>query len=226
MSQRLDRLTVTDKETVIALFDNRQRWMLGPFFAGPTTVSAAATETSSLAPTMLYFVRRMVRSGVLTQVDQVKRNGKRVSRYEISANELFIPVDAAEEYMVLPERKFQRLYNEAFVSEIISHHYTVEPLGALIRCLKNGAVEISGTVRDGEFIPGFNGPRVVFEWTTLNLQPERARQFQAELFQLIKQYRSQPAGDTAFYFGLHFAPVPQAHLEHAPQQRGNNPPRL
>jgi hypothetical protein len=218
---RPERIIVTDKDTIMSLFDNRQRGMLGPFFQGPTSIADAAKQTNSLPTTMLYFVRRMEKAGVLMKHDKVRSTGKSVARYMTCADELYIPVDAAEDLMVVPERRYQTLYNEAFVHEIVSHHHEVEPLGARIRCLKNGSVDLTGNLLHGDFVPGENGPLVVFEWSTLKLDEPQAREFQAELFALIKRYRALPLGKKTFYFGLHLAPAPSHHKNSLETQIGN-----
>jgi hypothetical protein len=208
---RPKRLEVRDPGAVKALFDNKQRSLLSPFFNERISIAEAAKRTDALPSTMLQFVRRMAKAGILMHVDDARRNGRKVRRYTTAADELFVAIDSAEEVLVQPERRFQQLYNEALHAEVLQHHYNVEPLGALVRCLPNGVVEMTGALGDGEWLPGRNGPIIVFEWTMLKLDTENARMFQSELAGLMLKYRNLPFGDRPFYFGLHLAPVPESH---------------
>jgi predicted transcriptional regulator len=208
---RPKRLDVRNPEGVKALFDNKQRTLLSPYFNEPVSIAEAATRADALPSTMLQFVRRMNKVGILTHVDDVRRNGRKVRRYSTAADEFFIAIDVAEDLLISPERKFQQLYNEALHTEVVHHHYKVEPLGALVRCLPNGVVEMSGALGEGDWVPGQNGPLILFEWTMLKLNEPDARAFQHELASLTRRYRTLPFGDRPFYFGLHFAPVPDSH---------------
>jgi predicted transcriptional regulator len=210
-AERPTRIEVRGVEGVKALFDNKQRTLLSPFFNEALSITEAANRSAALPSTMLQFVRRMNKLGILQFVDEVRRSGKKVRRYTTTAQEFFVPIDAAEEVLLTPERKFQQLYNEALLTEVVNHHYNVEPVGAIVRCLPNGVVEMNGALGDGDWIPGRNGPRIVFEWTMLRLDEADARAFQAELVSLTQRYRTLPYGDRPFYFGLHFAPVPETH---------------
>jgi hypothetical protein len=223
MSTRPRRISITEPETVKALFDNRQRAMLAPFFAGPTTITEAADLTSSLPTTMLYFVRRMVKSGALIHVDEVRRSGKLVKRFCTAADELFMPIEAAEDVLLVPQRRYQSLFNEALSDEIVRHHYEVAPTGALVRLVENGAVQLTGAVGKGDWLPGENGPRVLFEWTMLRLRSEDAIALQQELHELMQKYRTLPFGDQDFYLGVNFAPVPATHGPNNLRQFGNTP---
>jgi hypothetical protein len=208
---RPKRIEIRNSDGVKALFDNKQRTLLSPFFNEAISIAEAASRSDSLPSTMLQFVRRMNRIGILRYVDDGRRNGRKVRRYATAANEFFVPIDAAEDVLLSPERKFQQLYNEALHTEVVHHHYNIEPVGAVVRCLPNGVVEMNGALGDGEWVPGRNGPLLVFEWTMLRLDESAARAFQAELVSLTQKYRTLPFGDRAFYFGLHFAPVPDTH---------------
>jgi hypothetical protein len=207
---RSETFEVRNPEAIKALFDNRQRSLLAPFFQ-PTTITEAAHAVDALGTTMLQFVRRMVRFGVLEHVDTARRSGKRVRQYQTVANELFIPIDLAEDVMMTPEKRFHALYADAMREEVVSYHYKVEPVGAVIRALPNGVVTIDGRLGKEPWVPGRSGPLVVFEWSMLGLDELDARAFQAELASLIGRYRYLPLGERPFYFGLHLAPVPDHH---------------
>jgi hypothetical protein len=208
---RPKRIEIRTPDGVKALFDNKQRTLLSPFFNEPLSIAEAAGRADSLPSTMLQFVRRMDRFGILHHVDDVRRNGRQVRRFTTTADEFFIAIDAAEDVLLSPERRFQQLYNEALHTEVVHHHYEIEPVGALIRCLPNGVVEMHGALGDRDWTPGRNGPLIVFEWTMLRLDETTARAFQGELSSLAEKYRTLPFGDRGFYFGLHFAPVPDTH---------------
>jgi hypothetical protein len=226
------RLIVRDVEAVKALFDNRQRAMLAPFFLGRATVSDAASQTEALPTTMLYFVRRMVKCGLLISIDEVRRSGKPVKRYCTSAKEFLVPVDMSEDFLLYPERRFQALFNEAMRDEIVRYNYQEEPVGALIKCKPNGVVSMSGGRGAGTSEAGVsqaeasqaraNGPLVYFDWSVVRLSEEDARSFQRELAALSRKYRDLPEGDRSFYVGSHFAPLPTQH----PPHRAVNAPRL
>jgi hypothetical protein len=126
---RPKRLDVRNPEGVKALFDNKQRTLLSPYFNEPVSIAEAATRADALPSTMLQFVRRMSKVGILTHVDDIRRNGRKVRRYSTAADEFFIAIDVAEDLLISPERKFQQLYNEALHTEVVNHHYGVEPLG-------------------------------------------------------------------------------------------------
>jgi hypothetical protein len=201
---------VRNPEAIKALFDNKQRSLLGPFFQ-PVTITEAAQSLDALGTTMLQFVRRMVRFGILQHVDTVRRSGKRVRRYQTVADELFVPIDLAEDVMLIPEKRFHALYSEAMRDEVVSYHYKVEPIGAVVRALPNGVINLDGRLGKQPWVPGKSGPLVVFEWSMLRLDEAEARAFQAELVTLIDRYRHLPYGERPFYFGLHLAPVPDHH---------------
>jgi hypothetical protein len=207
---RAETFEVRNPQAIKALFDNKQRSLLGPFFQ-PVTITEAAQALDALGTTMLQFVRRMVRFGVLEHVDTVRRSGKQVRRYQTVAHELFVPVDLAEDVMMSPEKRFHALYADAMRQEVVSYHYKVEPLGAVIRALPNGVVTVEGRLGNQPWVPGKSGPLVMFEWSMLRLDESEARAFQAELASLIERYRHLPFGERPFYFGLHLAPVPDHH---------------
>jgi hypothetical protein len=211
--ERPKRKTITDGDAVKALFDNHQRTLLAPFFAGPISVTEAAELADALPTTMLYLVRRLVKSGILHEVDQVRRSGKLVRRYETVAREFFIPIDISNDLLVQPSRKYQQQFNEAMVEELLQHHYNVEPMGSIIRRYSNGVVAITGGVGDGYWTPGVNGPPVIFGWAVLKLSDDDAREFQMQLAELMNKFRTKPEGDRSYYAGLQFAPVPATHVQ-------------
>ncbi len=210
---RPKRMVLTDLDAVKALFDNHQRTLLAPFFEGPISVTEASEQAGALPTTMLYLVRRLVKSGVLHEVDQVRRSGKLVRRYETVAKEFFIPIDVSDDLLVQPSRKYQQQFNEAMIEEMLKHHYNVESMGTIVRKYSNGVVAMTGGVGDGYWTPGVNGPPVVFGWAVLKLREEDAREFQAQLGELMNRFRNKPEGDRAFYAGLQFAPVPATHVQ-------------
>jgi predicted transcriptional regulator len=203
-------IEIRNTEAIKALFDNRQRSLLSPFFQ-PASISQAAEALDALPSTMLQFVRRMVQHGVLVPVDKVRRSGKQVQRYQTVAEELFIPLELCEDLLLLPEKRFHGLYCEALKEEVLSYHYKIQPVGAVVRSLPNGVVQLDGALGPEPWVPGTIGPMVTFEWTMLRLHEQEARRFQAELAQLILRFRTLPYGDHPYYFGMHFAPVPAHH---------------
>jgi hypothetical protein len=208
---RPKRTTITDPGLIKALFDTNQRTMLAPFFARPVSVGEAAELTDSLSTTMLYFVRRMTTAGVLLHVDSVRRSSRRVKRYTTAADEFYVPIEAIEEELLGPQRRFQSAFNEALQTEVIRYNYEVEPTGALIRVLPTGAIQLTGALGEKDWIPGENGPAVMFDWAIVALSTESARMFQRELFALTKRYQQLPPGGTPHYVGIHFAPIPTSH---------------
>jgi hypothetical protein len=197
---------------VKALFDQRQLSMLHPFASEPTTITDAARKTETLPTTMLQFVRRMERGGLLREADTVRRSGKRVRQYWTTAKEFFVPIDSAEDVILKPQFHFQRLFNEALRSEILDHHYNVQPLGALFKLSSADKFEMQGTLSNGT--PWDNhdiAPLVGFRWDVLKLKESDAKHFQREMTNLIETYRARSGGLRNFYVGAHLAPVPATH---------------
>ncbi len=201
---------VRHAEAIKALFDNKQRTLLAPFFE-PVSIAEAAVAVDALPTTVLQYVRRMVKFGVVTRIDIVRRHGKRVQRYQTVADELFVPLNLCEEVMLLPEKRFHALYTEAMREEFLRYHYNVQPIGAVVRRLPNGVIHLDGKLGPDNELPDKGGPLVTFEWSMLRLDDANAREFQAELRLLIRKFRQLPYGDRPFYFGMHFAPVPEHH---------------
>jgi hypothetical protein len=199
---------VRDTAMVRALFDQKQLNMLVPFFQAPVSVTDASIQTNTLPTTMLGFVRRLERGGLIHEVESVRRSGKDIRLYKTVADQFFVPIDAAEEILLSPETYYQKRFNESLRAEILRYHYTVKPIGALFECLPSGIMQIRGTRDDGfEWEPGLTAPLVHFHWSVLHLDPHDAIALQAELDAVIAKYKDKPDGERALYVGAHFAPV-------------------
>ncbi len=203
---------VQDPAMVRALFDQKQLNMLSPFFQAPTSVTDASQQTNTLPTTMLGFVRRLERGGLISEVEVVRRSGREIRLYKTVADQFFVPIDAAEEILLSPETYYQKLFNESLRAEILRYHYTVKPIGALFECLPGGVMQIRGTRGDGfEWEPGLTAPLVHFHWSVLNLDAHDAIALRAELDAVIAKYKEKPEGEQALYVGAHFAPVLPTH---------------
>ncbi len=97
------RATISNPAAARALFDNRQRHILAPFLSGPRTISQAALETGTRLGTVAAMVSRLVSVGLLRSLDTVRQSGKVVARYAAIADELFVPLDVSEEFLMRPE---------------------------------------------------------------------------------------------------------------------------
>jgi hypothetical protein len=202
------RFTVQDRNAAKTIFDAKQRNLFRPFLEGPCTISDAAKVTEATIATVSAFVKRCVRQELLRGSDQVLRAGRSVWRYQSVAEELFIPLELAEEFLLLPERQWQRRFEEALVDCAVSFNYTIRPTGLVLRRRENGAMELTPEVDGAPSDKPGNGPQLYFDRVALKLRPEDVETILADLKALENKYLAMPLGTESFYLGTTFVPVP------------------
>jgi hypothetical protein len=211
VQKRPRRATISNPAAARVLFDNRQRNIFAPFLVGPRTISSVAEETGTLLGTVAAMVKRLLALGVVESVDTVRQSGKQVTRYATVADELFVPLDVSEEFLMLPEAQWHKIYLEALRHTALEHHYNVEPIGMVMSLSPQGRVSLDIDISNSPWEPPKNGPFVYFNRSALRLTREDAESLIRELIELEARYETKPVGDVDYYIGAQMVAVPPTH---------------
>ncbi len=200
---------VSDVSVAKLLFNDRVAMVLGVLFRESMTVSQLAEKTSTHQSTMLGIVKRMTDAGIIGADGFVTINGRRLVRYQASAEQFIIPLPLVEDFMLSIERRFQDQFNELFTKTILRHHYQIEPVGVRVGYQGDYGVSYGGFIGDDlRYFPAPGiGPLVQFTWQSLWLTEKEARTLQLELEAITNRYTfGDRFGRKPFLVGTHLAP--------------------
>lgn len=191
---------VNHPEAALILTDPRALSMLSPFMEEACTIKVAHQTLGLSSHTMLYWVNKFLDLGLLKVVRVQERKGKPIKWYQTPGKGFLIPLP------LIPNSTLEDLllrHDEPFNQQLIAGlvKTSIETLRKLDRwemlVWKEDTLKIDMLSMD-EKGPGFHelllkedSPAMLFELAHLQLDFDEAKQFQKELSDLIKKYRTR-----------------------------------
>ena len=169
-----DELVISDPKVADTLLDPF-RYRLFRLFVEPRTVPEAAEAIGTPANRLYYHVRRLVKAGLIEQVDARPR-GKHTERvYGPAAHKITFAEDL--QLPSITERRVPGVVAEVF-NEI------------------SAAIEADMAGEFGEDSPG------VFSWLVGRLTAERAKEFQRRFQELMREFGDEKPSEDASPYGI------------------------
>jgi DNA-binding transcriptional ArsR family regulator len=203
-------LAVRDAARAKLLLDPEARRVLGPFMAGESSVTDAASALGVKPNTLLKRVKALERLGLLRVARVEERAGRAIKRYASVAESFFVPFEATdlhtlEALLLAATDEPNRLIALGMAHALESHG---PGLGYIVSGHEGGGLRHDLSL-DGrtEFDPvSSEGVAFARAWGSLRLDFAAAKRFQAELLELLERYSG---GQGAAYFALvAFTPLP------------------
>lgn len=190
---------------------SEERRFLEPFMEHERSVGEVARELGVAVDALAYRTRRFVQLGLLRQTREEPRKGRAIKYYRAPpgyrAPIALLPVADLEELVrtldapmrELALKDFARLLEGAGFASWSVHCYRDE----LGRMRLELVPPVEGWRSEDVMHPDV--PALLFNWVPLQLDPERAKELQAELVQLLGRYQG-PTDAPTHLLGLFLVP--------------------
>ena len=185
MNAWTEQITITRPDAVALLADRRAVRFLVPFLRGPRTLTEAAAEVDRPVSTVAYWVPRLVRAGLVEEVDRRERAGRPMRVYRAVAQRLLVPVgsvplDARVTFLDAGRHRLMRRFLDG-VDEELSRW---DDAGLRFEAAPGGGLAVnlqppSSVPARAEWTEG---------WLVLDLDPDDAAELVAELDALVSRY--------------------------------------
>lgn len=212
---------VTEPGQATTLLEPKTLRFLAPFVGPGSTADEAAKALGVSLTTLLYQVRRLVKAELLEDAGEVRRSGKRVTRYRAPAELFFVPFSASPfaqpEELLLHD--YEPLHRELLASFLgaamqLLGAASVHEFGLLVSLTGSGQLTVRHGPHPLRALPADptspDAPAILNLWDDgLKLDFADAKAFQHDLRVLLETYQKKDGGGTYI-----------AHVGLAPRRRG------
>lgn len=182
---------------------------LEPFLAQSQTITAAAKQIGCKPNTLLGWVQRLLKAGLLRVDYQARRTGRSIKHYRSSADSFFVPI-ALHDILDGHQDWFKRLSGQ--VETGLRFGYQTSPGLGGSRVYRNakGEVSVSFAVdpdTDYDSLQEGEPALLTVSHDALHLDYPQAKALQRELFALLQRYREFEGGQQ-YLLWLNLVPLP------------------
>lgn len=208
-----DWLTVQDEKAVKLCLSREYNRLLEQLMLRPWHISALAEQLGQTLNATHHKLKKLLAANLVVEVDPVRQNGREVRRYRAAAQNYLIPYHAMP-LSTLQElaQTFSRAFDERLAQALVQ---ATAPLvqhtaGVGLRLQHQGDHMSINVTGDGQAFDltqllSDESPAVMADWDILHLDPQQAKAFQRELWELHQKYQRQ-AGPKRYLVRLTLCP--------------------
>jgi len=180
-----ERIEISDPTAVDLLTNLRVFPALSPFLRDEHTLTSAAAAANRPVSTIAYWVRRLVRCGVLVETRRVARSGMAMPMYRSAARRLVVPIQhlPLDRRVALLDQGRLRVLRRFLdgIDEAMAAHN----LGGVRLAAADGPVGVAVDVEEYDERTGLDWTD---SWGTVRLSPERALALTREMEDMVAKY--------------------------------------
>ncbi len=209
VKSRSEVFEVNDAVRAGLLLDPQARRVLRPFMGQPQGVHAAAAQLGLKPNTLLKRVRTLVDLGLLHIVGEQRRGGRPIKLYASVAQRFFVPFHATsqetlEALVYGATEEVNRLIARGLAQQLAADGSRLGYLVTPYRDELRHDLSMDGRTAYNALLP--QHPAFIRAWDLVRLDYSRAKQFQAELMDLLERYSGRQG--EKYWVYLAFAPSP------------------